>query len=74
MTNAQFAEHAGIKTVVVNGLCIGRRLSPHMALRLGEYTSFPAEYWMALQTAQDLAQARDEVRNLKEYRSTQYGT
>jgi len=59
LTQAELARAIGIPQNRVNELVRGKRgVSPDSALRLSEYFRTSAEFWMNLQSAYDLTQAR----------------
>jgi addiction module HigA family antidote len=59
LTQSQLADALGISLVRLNALVGGRRgMTPDTALRLERVIGIPAEKWIALQAAYDLAEAR----------------
>ncbi len=61
-TQQQLADELGVSRRTVNQLVNGRRgVSADMALRLGKLTNTSPEYWLNLQTAVDLWEAKAEA-------------
>lgn len=70
LTQAQLAEALGVHRTTVNEIINGQRaITPDMAIRLGHAFSTTPEYWLNLQKAVDLYDAKhskliDEVEKL----------
>ena len=63
LTQAELARALQIPLNRVNELVRGKRgITPESALLLAEYFKNSPEFWMNLQTAHDLARARQEMR------------
>jgi len=63
LTQAELARALRIPLNRVNELVRGKRgITPESALLLSEYFRNSSEFWMNLQTAHDLARARQEAR------------
>ena len=63
LTQAELARALRIPLNRVNELVRGKRgITPESALLLSEYFRNSPEFWMNLQTAHDLARARQEMR------------
>lgn len=63
LTQTQLAHALHIPLNRINEMIRGKRgVTPQSALLLAEYFGNSAEFWMNLQTAHDLSQARMEMR------------
>lgn len=62
ISQAKLAEELGIPVQRVNTIVRGKRgVSAETAILLGRYFKMSPEFWMNLQTAHDLYQARKEL-------------
>jgi addiction module HigA family antidote len=69
LTQAQFAEHIGVDASKVSALVNGKlSVTPVMAWRLARALGTSPEVWIDLQSAHDLAKARDEAKAVKPLR------
>jgi len=65
LTVTKGAEVLGVTRQALNNLVNGKAgISPEMAIRLDKAFGGSAEGWLALQTAYDLAQARNKERSI----------
>ncbi len=66
LTVTKGAEDLGVSRQALNDLVHGRRgISPEMAIRLDMAFGGGADTWLRLQTAYDLAQARERAKQIK---------
>jgi addiction module HigA family antidote len=65
----RFAEHIGVPVQRINELVNGKRgITPDTAWLLARALRTTPEFWMNLQTAYDLARARDERPDVKPFK------
>ena len=66
LTITAAAEHLGVKRVTLSNLINGKSgISPEMAIRLAQALNTSAEMWASMQTAYDLAQAKEKKPKIK---------